>query len=282
MELKDLQDTIELKIYSEDTMELKDLQDTMDFKELKDFQDTIELKDIKDTSVIPDIGIDIPSLDFLNKELSNTNLIDKSVNIYNILINLLEKLQAINSKGFINDTNLYNYDLIKEVIPYIIEDSGLKPKSKVVIMGKITMELGTAMELYKLSYNLLNLKLYLVSEYIIKDLEEFFKSKEEKVDIDILHDFKNIAIILNKNLDPSISILFNKRGMSIIQNIYTGFDTEYQNINSQSNKLLSVQMAITNKTLLKLPIKKDFDFESYNISTNSFYKRERENKDPKG
>jgi hypothetical protein len=59
---------------------------------------------------------------------------------------------------------------------------------------------------------------------------------------------------MNGKLDASIRDKLTKRGMSIISNIYTGFDSEYYNIDNVTNKLLSVQMTITSSVTLKLPV----------------------------
>jgi hypothetical protein len=60
--------------------------------------------------------------------------------------------------------------------------------------------------------------------------------------------------------------------MSFIQNIYTGFDTEFKRRDDKFNNLLSVQLAINTMLMLKMPLNKDFDFVDLDVSSNRFYK----------
>jgi len=60
---------------------------------------------------------------------------------------------------------------------------------------------------------------------------------------------------LYNGLDSSLIREFRYRGVIITENVYTGFDTEYYQISVNKNKLLSVQLAISTKTLLRLPHK---------------------------
>jgi hypothetical protein len=54
-------------------------------------------------------------------------------------------------------------------------------------------------------------------------------------------------------LDPSIREKLAKPSMSFIQNIYAGYDTEYQaNYEKGLNDLLSSQLAVSTKTLLSI------------------------------
>jgi hypothetical protein len=101
------------------------------------------------------------------------------------------------------------------------------------------------------------------------------------VDKDLLLDFTNISKLLASKLEPSIREKFSKRGISFINNIYTGFDTEYNSIDSTTNKLLSVQMSLTTSLLLKLPKKVEFNFEEFNVFTNDTYKKNAEDLDIK-
>jgi hypothetical protein len=54
---------------------------------------------------------------------------------------------------------------------------------------------------------------------------------------------------------PSIRANLQKRGISVIQNTYTGFDTEYHLLdqNSSLNKLFSLQMVKNTRLIIKVP-----------------------------
>lgn len=64
---------------------------------------------------------------------------------------------------------------------------------------------------------------------------------EKTLIADLIVDLKTYAIKLYGNLNPSIRESLRQRGMSVAENIYCGFDTEYKNIDMKSNKILSAQ-----------------------------------------
>jgi hypothetical protein len=72
-------------------------------------------------------------------------------------------------------------------------------------------------------------------------------------------------------LDPTIRLQIQGRGISITQNIYTGFDTEYKQLTETTNKLISVQLAVTSRILLKLPIYTEFTFSTFNTKTGEIF-----------
>jgi hypothetical protein len=72
-------------------------------------------------------------------------------------------------------------------------------------------------------------------------------------------------------LDPSIRRNLQKRGIKIIQNIQTGFDTEYVNKNTMYNKLLSVQLVTNTQTYLIIPKTCDYKQTILNPLTNDVY-----------
>jgi len=81
--------------------------------------------------------------------------------------------------------------------------------------------------------------------------------------LDLLSDLEVLRDKIYSTLDPYIRVQIQKRGITIIHNTYTGFDTEYVMKDEKKclNRLLSVQTAIQSRTLLKLPMNK-----KYNIS----------------
>jgi hypothetical protein len=67
--------------------------------------------------------------------------------------------------------------------------------------------------------------------------------------------------------------------VTVIQNIYTGFDTEYElsDYSKSINKLISTQMAVQTRTMIKLPLYKPFDISFVHPLTfeiSNFYKPE--------
>ena len=76
---------------------------------------------------------------------------------------------------------------------------------------------------------------------IVKKLSCNEESEESEEDTVV--ELKNLRTDLISRLDLYLRIQSKKRGITIIQNTYTGFDTEYELLNFKKNlnKLLSVQ-----------------------------------------
>lgn len=94
-------------------------------------------------------------------------------------------------------------------------------------------------------YNLILLNLYLFCLDSIK--------VPEIVYIDTLTSFQNLARELFDRLDTSIRFHLQKRGISIKENVYTGFDTEYVQSGPEENTLVSAQLAVGCKTFIHVP-----------------------------
>jgi len=76
-----------------------------------------------------------------------------------------------------------------------------------------------------------------------------------------LNDLEVLKSKLHSRLDPYIRVPVQKRGVTVIQNAYTGFDTEYELLDHKKNlnKLLSVQIATQTRTLIKVPLYNTYD-----------------------
>lgn len=89
---------------------------------------------------------------------------------------------------------------------------------------------------------------------------------------DIMEDLNVLEKSVYGMLDPSIRIKLQNKGLTLLQNIYTGFDTEYYKKDGEyTNTLLSVQLAITTKTLLRLPRYTDYTIASLNPLNSEVY-----------
>jgi hypothetical protein len=73
---------------------------------------------------------------------------------------------------------------------------------------------------------------------IVKKLSCNEESEESEEDTVV--ELKNLRTDLISRLDPYLRIQSKKRGITIIHNTYTGFDTEYEllNLKNNLNKLL--------------------------------------------
>src|SRR5690242_20379261 len=76
---------------------------------------------------------------------------------------------------------------------------------------------------------------------------------------------------LYSKIDPSIRVKLQKKGLSLIQNIYSGYDTEYVNKDSLNNKLLSVQLAVNTQTLMKIPLSSPYNISKVNTLSGTVY-----------
>jgi hypothetical protein len=70
---------------------------------------------------------------------------------------------------------------------------------------------------------------------------------------DIVLDLKTREKDLYGRIDPSIRHHLSKRGVSIKENVYVGFDTEFCRKDKDHNTLLSAQLAITTKHYVQIP-----------------------------
>lgn len=166
----------------------------------------------------------------------------------------LQDIQKIDSKGFLNTTNLNDIPVISNFINYFTQDEKYISGNKVA-------------DSYKWIFNVLMVCLY---EYSLKLMYKI--ENELEPDSDLLADFKTLSRNIFSKIDPSLRIKMQKRGVSVIQNVYTGFDTEYKNKDIKFNELISVQLAVNTKTLLKIPKYSEYELSTLNTLTGEEYK----------
>jgi len=88
---------------------------------------------------------------------------------------------------------------------------------------------------------------------------------------DTVADLDELGKLLYGKIDSSIRTHLMKRGITIFNNIYTGFDTEFKNINEKFNLLLSAQLAVSSRIILKIPRFVDFNISKINAFTGEKY-----------
>jgi len=166
---------------------------------------------------------------------------------YNSVKSILRQIYSIESRGFLNDPNLEKYPIISNFIKYLTKSPDY-------------LRLDKSSESYKWIFNIILLSLH---ELIVKTIVRIETENENENQIsDLMADFINLNKEILAKLDPSIRRKLKNRGITVTQNIYAGFDTEFKRINENKNKLLSVQLAINTKTLLRIPKN-----ERYTLST---------------
>jgi hypothetical protein len=103
----------------------------------------------------------------------------------------------------------------------------------------------------------------------IKDSEEFyFDINSDDFFVDLNRDCKD----LYQKIDASIRMKLRSRGLTVYRTVYSGFDTEYNNINIDSNELVSVQLAVSFRLIIKIPIQISYVMGSVNTLKDEFYK----------
>ena len=69
-------------------------------------------------------------------------------------------------------------------------------------------------------------------------------------------------------MDPSIRHHLQKRGLSIKENTYIGFDTEFTKSSLETNCLVSAQIAVTTKSYIKIPRVRRYQVSTVDEKTN--------------
>lgn len=196
--------------------------------------------------------------DSLNILIKNSQLVinftGDVVKDFKLIENTIKSLGPFVSKGFLNKVDLRDFPIISSLIPDFTDDINY-------IKGH------SSYETYKWIFNIIILGIY----KSLLQIELTLKTSKNQLDEDFLYDTVNLKKKLFQMLDPSIRKALMKRGISIIQNINTGFDTEYVNVNAKTNKLVSIQLAQNISTYMKFPIFKPYDICEVNPLTNENY-----------
>lgn len=80
-------------------------------------------------------------------------------------------------------------------------------------------------------------------------------------ELDLVADLDFLRDRLFTRLEQYLKQQIQKRGISIMENSYVGFDTEFELLNERKNlnRLVSVQTAIQRRTVIKLPVNEPLD-----------------------
>ena len=78
---------------------------------------------------------------------------------------------------------------------------------------------------------------------------------------ELIIELENLKINLLSRFDRYLKFQIQKRGVSIIMNTYTGFDTEYElkDAKKHLNSLVSVQTAVQTRLIVKIPLYNPYD-----------------------
>jgi len=160
--------------------------------------------------------------------------------IINLCRSVITVFKSVNDQGFVSYTTKQNPMFLK--IKNFIEDLGFKTNDN---------SYGSNVNSFTLWFNFLIFNLSIIAQTKLSNVE--CPLIEE--DLDNITDLDNLNTTLLSYLDPYLKLQIQKRGITIIQNTYTGFDTEYTLIDSKKylNRLISVQTSIQTRTIVKIP-----------------------------
>lgn len=135
------------------------------------------------------------------------------------------------------------------------------------ILGGINFVNGEkSMESYKWFYNII-----LISLYFLCILSRETESETEtETETDFYFNLTELERVLLARLDVAIRQHLIKIGVSIIENSYIGFDTEFYNEDFKSNVLVSsqpAQLTVTSKVFVKVPNNPLYTLSSFDIDT---------------
>ena len=190
--------------------------------------------------------------------------------IFHSIEEILSELRSINAPGYLNTTDLRLFPIINQFIE-IFSGSIKTKKDRDENSDGLKFTTGDrSMDAYKWIYNVLLLNLYELTIKLKNELD-ITPDTELGVESDFYADLTLLSRNLFNNLDPSIRKTLQKRGFTIIQNIQSGFDTEYVNKDTRTNKLLSIQLAVNTQTYIKIPKVSEYSLASLNPLTSEVY-----------
>jgi hypothetical protein len=209
--------------------------------------------------------------------------------ILHLLKEKLRELESINSRGYINSTRLSAYPILSGYLPSYVEapkkDLSSKTEEELIQILDDRLTLNEKRVLVVWFHSLFNLNMYsllldvlyrlgvgLSSTKLFEVLEGSNLSSLDKVQVsDLIMDLKTYVWKFYGGINPSVREALRQRGLTVSENLYCGFDTEYQNLDMGKNKILSAQWAVNSKIVLSLPHLVEYDLSNQNTLTGDIY-----------
>lgn len=179
-----------------------------------------------------------------------------TVDVINSIRGLLNEMNTISQKGYVNVSDLRVLPIFSDFIDLFTCDE------KYIVGEKIIESLKWINSLIQTS---LYIKLLEQSEDPTGVKKEDYSTSDEQADLLVL--LKNVY----KLIDPSVRRFIQKRGITVIKNVYSGFDTEYKKKDEKLNELISVQIATSTKIIIKLPLSSEYKLSTIDAVTNKSY-----------
>lgn len=160
---------------------------------------------------------------------------DHAKEVLSVLEVLFKELRSFGNKGYINDPslNLPVVDIFTDNLRIFKGDKQVKFKASILLNN--------------LYYNLV---LMLTLNLLIK-----IEIEITELDPDLKADLKNLRSEVLRMIHPCIVNKISKKGISLMLNTFSGFDSEYELESSLElkNELISIQIASTTSLYVKVP-----------------------------
>lgn len=199
-----------------------------------------------------------------NEGLSTVYLVDMIVGKLEAVV---DEINSLNKRGFVNkfDLDEKNFPITNKIVNSLL---ALNEDGKI----KKTFDKFTNIEKLEFSkwwYNVIMLDLYYVIEVLIHN-----EKVREYVGGDRLLELKDFAKDLKSGLESYIRLGFMRCGITVFENTYTGFDTEYQLKEGIFNELISAQLAVCSRLVVKMANPVDrYDNKGVNTENSQVYKK---------
>jgi hypothetical protein len=209
--------------------------------------------------------LDAISMNLLN--VDSPDLKEHLSSLITLIRTMYQSMESVNARGYCNITRLSDIPVISDYLKVYVRTTDpeltdyLKSSRALDEIGlqrvlKHFDEVLTQREkvvLLPWLSSLLNLNMY----YILIDvlyrlgvdrqatqsitLSESLTIEEKESIYDLIENLKTYSDIFHGRLNPSIRECMRQRGITISENVYCGFDTEYKNVDMKENKILSAQ-----------------------------------------
>jgi len=167
--------------------------------------------------------------------------------------NVLSSFESYTSIGLLPSHDVRKFKIVSELLqPFLLTQTDAKE----YICG------GGSMETYNWIYNLLLITLYLVCIETLHSTEVY--TANAYVLLELLVKEEELYI----RLYPTIRQYIQKKGIRIIKFTYIGSDIESTKQDTEHNRLISAQLAVTTKTFVKIPGIRGYTISKIDESTN--------------
>jgi hypothetical protein len=206
--------------------------------------------------------------------------------ILKIIKSVSKELESINIRGFVTSTHLSDYPIMKDYLKEYVKadprhkggsslkslDSRLTLREKRVLVG--WLHTLFSLNMYTLILGVLHrLGVGQSKSKLLEVLESSNLSGSEKELVhDLILDLQTLSFKFYGGINASVREAIRQGGLTVTENTYCGFDTEYQNEEMGVNKILSAQWAVNSRIILTMPFLTDYELSNQNTQSGEAYR----------